>query len=246
MADLKNPLAKIERAKEHFETLDQEIRTFQKDNLCRVQHYEDTQNALYIVRIDIPIVPLRFGVLAGDAIHNLRSALDHLAWQLALTKTARPFPRTEFPIVSKDTAEDRAYFKRVTQSMPDRACVRIKALQPYRRGAAFQDDPLWQLDKLWNIDKHRVIPVQGISMSIKAPTRANARMETFDDYAVMTMPISFKPQMQLAPRPTAEILFGSEIDGLTVPAYRLGEIYKYVAERIIPRFSRFFPQPPKS
>lgn len=246
MASLKNPLAKIERAKEHFETLDREIGEFQKNNLCRVRHYEDTENALYVVRIDIPIVPLRFGVLAGDGIHNLRSALDHLAWQLALTRVAKPFDYTEFPIVSKDTAKDRAHFKLVTQSMPDRACVRIKALQPYRRGAAFKDDPLWQLNKLWNIDKHRVIPVQGITLNIKAPKAANARLETFDGYGVMTMPLSFKPQMQLSPRPTAAVVFGSEIDGLVVPAERLGEIYEYVAERVLPRFSRFFSQSPKS
>lgn len=240
MADLKDPRGKVERAEEHLKALDRDILAFQRDNPCRVRHYEDLDKALYIVRSYLPIVPQRFGLIAGDAIHNLRSALDHLVWQLALTKPERPFDRTEFPIVAKDTPENRAYFKRVTQSVPDEALPIIKELQPYQRGARYKDDPLWQLDKLWNIDKHRVIPVHGIRMNIKAPRGATPELLTFDDYAEMRMPIAFKPQMQLAPAPSAAIIFGSDIDGLTIPAERLGQIYNYVANTVLPRFASFF------
>jgi hypothetical protein len=243
--DLENPLAKIERAKEHFEALDREIDRLNSDNPSRVRHYEDAEKSLYVVRIEIPIVPRRFGILAGDAIYNLRAALDQLAWQLALLRVERPFSRTEFPIVDEDTPGNRAHFRRVTQDIPAGACARINTFQPYRRGAAYKDDPLWQLDKLRNIDAHRLIPVHAITVNMKAPVAANVRLETFDDYAVMTLPLAFKPQMQLAPLPTTEIVFGSEIDGLVVPGPRLGEIYEFVASRVVPRFARFFPKAPK-
>ncbi len=32
----------------------------------------------------------RWGLITGDSVHNLRSALDHLVWQLACHKTGGP------------------------------------------------------------------------------------------------------------------------------------------------------------
>jgi hypothetical protein len=131
---------------------------------------------------------------------------------------------------------------RVTQSLPEGARTIIEALQPYHREIGYQHDPLWQLDKLWNIDKHRVIPVQGIVMHLKAPRAAHAQLLTFYDHAEMRMPIAFKEQMQSAPMPTAEIVFGSEIDGLTVAAPNLADIYNYVTGTVLPKFRDFFSQ----
>jgi hypothetical protein len=244
--DLKNVLAKIKRAKEHFEALDCEIEALNKNSPVRVRQYEDTEQSLYIVRVDIPIPPQRLGIIAGDGIYDLRAALDHLAWQLALTRKERPFYRTEFPVIDRDTPDGQSYFRRVTQDIPAGACVRIKAFQPYRRGAAFKSDPLWQLDKLRNIDAHRIIPMHAITAGVKAPAAANARVQLFDDHAIVTMPIAFKPQMQLAPPSTAEVIFGSEADGIVITAQGLREIYEYVTNRVVPRFARFFPQPPKT
>jgi hypothetical protein len=42
--------------------------------------------------------PLRLGVILGDMVHNLRSALDHLVWQAVLRNGGRPNRSHQFPI----------------------------------------------------------------------------------------------------------------------------------------------------
>lgn len=45
--------------------------------------------------------PLRLGVIVGDLVHNVRSALDHLVWQLVLANAQQPTRATQFPVCSK-------------------------------------------------------------------------------------------------------------------------------------------------
>ncbi len=44
-----------------------------------------------------------FSVVVGDVIHNLRSALDHLAWQLVILDGGQPNDSTQFPIYESAT-----------------------------------------------------------------------------------------------------------------------------------------------
>ena len=126
---LRDPLLKLNRAKEHLDVLDAKLREFSRTQPFRVTHYEDVQKALYIMRLQIPIIDPTLAIIAGDAIYNLRSALDHVAWQLALKTKARPYDRTSFPIVDKDTRENLARFKNITKDIPSAAIDEIKALQ---------------------------------------------------------------------------------------------------------------------
>jgi hypothetical protein len=76
---------KIERAKEHIRDLDAAIGDFLRDEPYRLGAKphpvaEIKHTTLYVAEVK-PITS-RLSLLIGDAIHNLRSALDHLAWQL--------------------------------------------------------------------------------------------------------------------------------------------------------------------
>ena len=86
------------------------------------------QESLYLIRIHLTIPPKRLGLIAADTLYCLRSALDQLAWQLALLTTATPYDRTEFPIF---TAENNTRFVEFTQNIPATAVAAIEALQPY-------------------------------------------------------------------------------------------------------------------
>jgi hypothetical protein len=94
--------------------------------------------------------------LAGDVIHNLRSALDHLANQLALvgcpTLTDKELRQIEFPIAEtlKKYEDDKA---RKVKGMRPEAVKAIDDLKLYKGG----NDPLWRLHELDNIDKHRTL-----------------------------------------------------------------------------------------
>jgi hypothetical protein len=43
-------------------------------------------------------------VLAGEALHHLRSSLDHAIWAAALRNTSSPADRIQFPIYEKKAA----------------------------------------------------------------------------------------------------------------------------------------------
>jgi hypothetical protein len=126
-----------------------------------------------------PTDPL--SLLIGDALHNMRSALDALAYALMLA-SGKPLTeqiryRSEFPIFGD---EDRATGKRGVGSVkfhevngkgsPARgsglskiegweagAQTAVERLQPYYRGSAFRTDPLWMLQDLDNVNKHRLL-----------------------------------------------------------------------------------------
>jgi hypothetical protein len=107
--------------------------------------------------------PLRFGVILGDSIHNLRSALDHLICQVTLLdlpageSAEGVCDQTQFPIASKDERqfEDMANFRIPRLSEMHRAMV--KHMQPYHAGDKAARHPLSILAELSNADKHRLV-----------------------------------------------------------------------------------------
>ncbi len=240
---LKNPLLKVERAKEHLDILDVELAKFQDSKPFRVSYKEYPQKKLYIMNCQIPIIDSRLAIIASDAVYNLRSALDHIAWQLALTTTKSPLVRTCFPIIDKNTSEKMGTFKSITRDIPIDAINEINFLQPYHRGTSYKDDFLWKLDKLCNIDKHRVIPAHGTAIDFKIPKSIKAEDLTFgelDNAYVVSMPISYKAQMQFQPKPIPDIVLGSEVDGLVISIKELPKIYQYIRDSVLPRFTGFF------
>lgn len=102
--------------------------------------------------------------MVGDCIHNFRSALDHLAFQLAEAHS-RPVPpnlirSSAFPIFKTGNNYRRrgpsgAAWK--MRGMSRYARGTIERLQPYHRRTHPELWRLWQLDELWQVDKHRMI-----------------------------------------------------------------------------------------
>lgn len=237
---LKNPKLKIERAKEHLDVLNTELVKFIDTKPFSITTEEDSKNSIYRMRIKYEVINPKLAIIAGDTIYQLRSALDHIAWQLALITGRRPYDRTSFPIVDKNTPEKMRRFDSITQSIPIAAINEIKLLQPYLRGSAYKTDLLWKLDKLCNIDKHRVIPAHGTVLDFKVPKSVNPSFLALNNEAIVEMPIEVKAQMQFAPNPTINVLLGSEVDGLVIRITKLPEIYEYVQDNVFPRFARFF------
>jgi hypothetical protein len=90
---------------------------------------------------------------AGDIVHNLRSALDHLAYQLVVVGSEKePSRRVEFPI-AKDFATYEAEKTKKVQGMRPIAIKAIDNVKPYKGG----NEPLWRIHELDNIDKHRTL-----------------------------------------------------------------------------------------
>ena len=97
-------------------------------------------------------MPGHWPLLAGEAIQNLRSALDHLVYEKSGGRR-----NTQFPIFTeRSNFEDKAPGR--LKGVPDDVKAMIEEVQPFRAipDAAAQD-PLAQLSSLSNLDKHRVL-----------------------------------------------------------------------------------------
>lgn len=97
-------------------------------------------------------LPLRLSVLLGELLHNLRSGLDHVAWQLVLANGGTPNKKTSFPVLVKRKNAPL----QIVGGISTQAAALAGDLQPYNNASgAPEEDPLHVLSTLNNIDKHR-------------------------------------------------------------------------------------------
>jgi hypothetical protein len=151
--------AKLKRAEEVFDELSGSLLRFLESRPYISEGGFDLASSEWVLRFRVrESPPLRWGVLIGDVVHNMRSALDHLAWQLVLLNAAQPTTRTQFPIYGDEAAYRRESAQQVVDGISDDDKAAIEELQPFRhpRGA---DKPhhLSVLQELSNVDKHRVV-----------------------------------------------------------------------------------------
>src|SRR5262249_7530522 len=109
---------------------------------------------------DVP--PLLWGIRIGEIVHNLRSALDHIVWELViLNKGAQPSTKkNQFAIfLTQDGFNDRG-IKTFLHDVSTDAIAIIEDEQPHRTGEGI-DSPLWHLKELSDVDKHRTLHVTG-------------------------------------------------------------------------------------
>jgi len=101
-----------------------------------------------------PMWAIRF----GEAIYNLRAALDYLVYSLAHLDSGQPQDGTQFPITSTEAIFNqmvdgrRSYVTGVSQVH----LAQIEALQPYQHGFNYW---LARLAELSNPDKHRHLTI---------------------------------------------------------------------------------------
>jgi hypothetical protein len=158
--DLSGCRAKLDRAWAHRKTLDREIKTHIDRRAYGVVGYLNPKTGRKQIDFEIlePNPPI-WGVIVGDFCHNLRSALDHLVYELSGHRRM-----TQFPIFTSIddylVPDDCGRIKRdqLLRGVPERDRAIIDGYQPYQRGAEnASHDPLAILSSLNNADKHRVI-----------------------------------------------------------------------------------------
>jgi hypothetical protein len=157
--------AKIQRADEQIKNLNAEISDWLGKNrhLYRTIHEADHDARQAILSVTGPDPPLRFSVIAGEIVHQLRSCLDHLVYQLVIAKSGSPDAKLEhilqFPICYTPQNFERA--RRQIQGVSDTAAAEIERRQPYHNKVDIRMHPLWLLRELDNADKHRLLVVCG-------------------------------------------------------------------------------------
>ena len=150
---------KIRRAGDHLQTLEVETLRYVEEHPFTLAIRTDKKTGIQLItahsrRRPPEDPPQRLGVIVGDILHNLRSALDHLVWQLAELGEGAAEYKNQFPIY--DTK--KKYLQKVGTTLHGVAAEHretIEGLQPYHEHG--EGLALRIIGDLNNIDKHRVV-----------------------------------------------------------------------------------------
>jgi hypothetical protein len=157
MAALDQIRLKLDRADRHVQELEAALLAFKKNNPYKVGTKVDEQTQCLVYYItQAEEIPAAISLIAGDVLQNLRTALDHLAWQLVPAGGRNS--QTAFPI-SDDVIKYSSDKVRKISGMPEAAVDAIDATKPFKGG----NDAIWRLHRLNNIDKHRLLVTVGAS-----------------------------------------------------------------------------------
>ena len=168
---------KMIRAYESLKTLQQVTQGFLEGNPYAVHRQFDPDSREHFITASVDQrAPVEdWSVHIGEAVHNMRSSLDHLAWQLTISASGDPpdplpkdWRRIEFPIFSTQAGWDgKVGWKRKIWGVSPQNRARIERLQPFCCGEATATrHPLWVLHELDNVDKHRSLNIVGAAMSV--------------------------------------------------------------------------------
>jgi hypothetical protein len=165
MSPIDLPLRRVERAWQHYGELDQAIIAFFETDPYPITREDDPKRGGYRYRVAIKgAVPPSIGLIFGDFVHNLRSALDNLVYEVARAHTRNPRD-THWPF---STSRKRFEELAMLRQLPPRAVEIIERYQPYH---VVGHEPwklryLQTLNTFWNGDKHRAtIPAAQTSES---------------------------------------------------------------------------------
>ncbi len=170
--DFTSSWAKLDRGKEHLDTLNSEIGDAfaVESNRVGLSVEFDRESGYHIFRATTfppDDLLLRFGLIIGDIVHNLRGALDHLVWELSLFGSggqmpSNPdiiqFPIRDNPLPSNPAPQDFLKTYRLYLVKPRHRAI-IERHQPYHpwHGSGRIEHPFIHLRNLSNDDKHREV-----------------------------------------------------------------------------------------
>lgn len=156
------PLLKVRRAKQHINDLSAAIDAFLAERPYRLMLRQSpkTRDQVLFVKTDKP-VPDEFALILGDAVHNLRTALDLLVFGMVGDDAPSP-ERVLFPFAKNAQALGSTIPNRQMHVASKEVIDALHALKPYPGG----DDLLSGLHLVDVRDKHHLILTVGRVVSI--------------------------------------------------------------------------------
>ena len=140
--DLEGVKAKVRRATVNLRHLESEVDEFREKERQRLVA-EIRQGFPRVIGSDNPELLIDYSIGVGEIAYNLRSALDHLVWQLVCHNQNTPTPRNEFPIFISERKYRKAKKSKLHGVAPAPAAS-IEGLQPYHGDSAVGAH-LWML-----------------------------------------------------------------------------------------------------
>jgi hypothetical protein len=188
---------KIKRARKHADDLEAEVSAFWAADPCEIEMVGSPMTGSGSYRVTrVGALPESISLIAGDAAHNIRSALDHFA----CAAVPSPDRATAFPVwsTSKDTAATptTAQWKRtIDRQLRGASPGLIEAFLKLEAWETGSDYLLWAIHELDRVDKHRLL----ISIAVANTT---IRLDG-DSYVLATVKrySGFAPDQPLALEP---------------------------------------------
>jgi hypothetical protein len=143
---------KLKRANKHIRDLDIALKAFKKSNPQKVRTKRNKKGYLIYYVHSLKHVPAELCLIAGDALNNLRAALDHTIMQLWMANGGASVSRIMFP--TADTAASYRTKLREIKRLGKPTIKALCAIQAYNGGNGHH---IWLLNKLNNTDKHRLL-----------------------------------------------------------------------------------------
>ncbi len=205
---------KIDRAKQHMVELRKEIKNFSDTHPYKISTKRDplTNHLIYYVA-RAESLPLQISLITGDIIHNLRSALDHLAYELFIVNlgNATNARHIYFPI-----AENFELYKKnkieMTKGITQKAKDLIDTVRPYKGGS----NTIWEIHRLDIIDKHRSILLVILKSSLKSvdlgPDMLERMKKSIPNLGFPEFSLPVQPADNLFPLEVSDELYDAGLD----------------------------------
>jgi hypothetical protein len=216
---------KLQRALEHLEALQAAVDGWAEDEPCVVSYECEVATRKHTLTqrtIGQPTEPI-FCFLIGDAVHNMRQGLDHLAYRLAITVyQSDPPPNARicmWPIRTKAELPSRiTNYVGPQNNMPPGMYAAIEGFQTDAGSDGVLLDALHWLD---NLDKHRFPPlVAGLAKSIDlGGLNATGGVEISDVLSAQTVVSAIGAQIKLGAFENGKVIIktGSEMNVTVSP-----------------------------
>jgi hypothetical protein len=252
MASLDSVKLKVIRAAEHLKSLEGEaIRYFAGNPGSIVTETEDKSGRIILRFVAVTPVPAIVPIIVGDAIQNLRSALDYLVWELVLAAKNVPTEKNMFPIcTSPEAFKDQIARGRLTGIAPD-ALTEIETLQPHYYGQKCEGAPIRVIDAFCNINKHRRVLLTVLAVHVARTQITSSESGTsvqeilsprYHDAEIAVGPVPSKAgeTVEMKGDFISFITFdegaakGMDISGV------LNQLWHFVDKALLPKFEKFF------
>ncbi len=163
--------AKLWHAIEYLNSVKDEVKSWMADNPYSISRETNSDCTRYslILRINKEPALERWSLMIGDIVFNLRCALDHLAYAIAIHESGQPHPpsghKLMFPICDTAVKFGKESNKRL-KTLSNRVRTAIEAVQPYNRPNVEIPPLLSILRDFSNSDKHRLLHLAYSAVSL--------------------------------------------------------------------------------
>jgi hypothetical protein len=236
---------KVERAIAHINGIEKWLWTINRENFeIACAHKEDAPgrnlDTVWIKRPEGFSSPV--GPMIGDALHNLRAALDAVAWTIvkAAGRTEEQLERLYFPLFPDAALANSADYKTICAAIPETGPIIADFVRGYK---ATPECDLWALNQLDRIDKHRfvaptVTQSSGLTVAIRKEHEDNPPpIAPGAIYSIPRKQVDGVLSPEISLRPGSKAFEHNQQSGYTVVNVSFRDVLD--GEEVIPRLWKF-------